>query len=227
MVESHLVEIGHAQQLTLRLRGIDEGTQEVEDGGKLQSLADGAHELHGTGEELCVEIDDACLVETKVELVEVVSEPNPMLGDDVGGTRSRRGSIVAVLGHFVASPGDDEARGSGDVERVLAVAASAHHIDIAVAVEGHRHACLEDAIAEAQQLVDGDASHLQGREQRSDLLVGILTLGDAHQNVLHLFTCQLLMVQELGQNLFHRSIKFLMIVFPSGVSTLSGWNCMP
>ena len=63
MIEAHLVEVGDAEQLTLRPAGVDDGTKQVEDGGERQGFADGADELHGLGKELGVQIDDAGFVE--------------------------------------------------------------------------------------------------------------------------------------------------------------------
>ena len=163
IVEAHLVEVGHTQQLALGLTGVDQRTQQVEDGGELQRLADGTDELHGLGEELGVQIDDACLVERAVQLVDVVGELDAVMGNDVRGTADAGGSIVAVLGHLIAGTGDDEAAGGRDIKGVLAVAASADHVDVAVGIEDGGHARLQDAVAEAQQLVNGDAAHLQGR----------------------------------------------------------------
>ena len=83
IVEAHLVEVSHAKQLALRLRGVDQWTKQIEDGGELQSLADGAYELHGLGKELGVKINDACLVERAVKTVDIVGELDAVVGDDI------------------------------------------------------------------------------------------------------------------------------------------------
>ena len=108
-----------------------------------------------------------------------------------------------MFGHLIASTGDDEAGGGGDVEGVLTVATGANDVDITVGIEDSGNTRLEDTIAEAQQLVDGDATHLQGSQQGSDLFGGILTLSDAYQNILHFFTREFLVVQHPIKDVFH------------------------
>ena len=97
--------------MALGLRGIHQRSQEVEDRGELQGLADGADELHGFGEELGVEIHDACLVEAAVQFVNVIRELDAVVLNDVRGTGDTRGGIVAVLGHLVACAGNHETTG--------------------------------------------------------------------------------------------------------------------
>ena len=179
----------------MRLGGIDDRAKQVEDSGELERFPDGTDELHGASKELGMQIDDACFVETAVQLVNVIGELNTMLGNHVGCSAGRRGGIVAVLGHLIAGTGNDEAAGGRAVEGVLAVAASTYDVDITVAMQGNGNASLQDTVAKAKQFVDGDAAHLQGREQSSNLFVGVLAVGYANQDVLHLFTSQLLVVQ--------------------------------
>ena len=195
-IESHLVEIGHAEQLAGRLAGIDQRAQEVENGGELQCLADGTDKLHRTGEELSVQVDDARLLKTTVQAVEVVGEADAVMLDDIAGAAHRCSGIVAVLRHLVASTGNDETSRGGDVERVLTIAARADHVDVAVGIQNGGHAGFQDAVAEAQQLVDRHPTHLQGSEQGGDLFGGELILRDAHEDVLHLLTCEYFVVQE-------------------------------
>ena len=79
-----------------------------------------------------------------------------------------------MLGHFVAGSGYDEARCGGYVESVFAVASRTYHVYVAGAVELCVYAALQYAVPEAEQLVYGDASHLECCEQGCYLLIGIL-----------------------------------------------------
>lgn len=101
VVESHLVEVGDPQQLTFRLTGIDQRSQQVEDGGKLQCLSDGTDELHGLGKELCMQIDNARLVQTAVQLIDIIGELDSVIGNHIRCPTGRGGGIVAMLGYFV------------------------------------------------------------------------------------------------------------------------------
>ena len=87
VVEPHLVEIGHTQQLTSGLRGIDDGAKQIENCGEGECLAYGSDKLHGLCEELCVQVDDAHLVDAAVQLVDVVGENHAVLLDDIRCSR--------------------------------------------------------------------------------------------------------------------------------------------
>ena len=199
------------------------GPQQVEDGGKLKRLADGGHVLHGLGEELGMEIDDACLVERTVEGVEVTGKAHTVKGYHVGGSAHTGGGIIAMLGDLVAGAGDDEACRGRDVERILAVAASAHHVDIAFAVQRGLHAGLQYAVAEAQQLVDGHSAHLYGGKEGRNLLGGIGVAGDACQDVLGLFAAEPFLAEHTRQIIFHLHS----LVFYSVGSKCQGYEKRP
>jgi hypothetical protein len=176
------------------------GPRRLKKVGNGQRLADGTDELHGFGEELGMEIDDAALVDGTVELVDIIREVHTMVLDDVGSTTDARSSIVAMLSDFVSGTCDDEARSSRDIECVLAVTASSHHVDVTVTVERHRHARFEDAVTEAEELVDSDAAHLNSCQQGSDLCVVKLTLRDGDEQLFGFLTCEFLVVEELVEN---------------------------
>ena len=143
-----------------------------------------------------MQIYDARLVDGAVQLVDVVCKPHAMLGNHIRSSARRCGGIVAVLGHFVSRTGNHKACRSRDVKRVLAVATCSNHIDIAVAIENGRHSCLQNTIAEPQQFVNRDTSHLQGGQQGGNLFVGYFTLRDTHQNVASLLTGENLVIEH-------------------------------
>ena len=132
MVEAHLVEVGNTKKLALRLTGVYDGPQEVEDGRELQCLSDGTYKLHGTCEELGVEIYDSSLVERAVETVDIAGKLDAMMSNDVRCSTDGGGGIVAVFGHLVSGTGNDKAGGSGDIESILAVATCAYDVNVAV-----------------------------------------------------------------------------------------------
>ena len=216
MIEAHLVEVCHAQQLTFGLRGVNQRTQEIEDGGELQRLADGTDELHGLGEELGMQIDDACLVERAVQTVDIVGELDAVVLDDIRGTTDARRGIVAVLGDLIARAGNHKTTGRRDIKRVLAVATRAYHVNVAVGIQDGGYPRLQDTVAEAQQLVDRDTTHLQGGQQGGNLFRGVFALRDTHQDILHFLTSQFLVVQHPVQDVFHClcHIAFCIKTFP-------------
>ena len=79
-----------------------------------------------------------------------------------------------MLGHLITSAGNHEAGRGRDIKRVLTVTTCAYDIDIAVGFQKSRHTRLEDAVAEAEQLIYGDTSHLQTGQQSGNLFVGVL-----------------------------------------------------
>lgn len=91
--------------------------------------------------------------------------------------------------------------------------AGSHHVDVTVAMERYGHACLEDAVAEAQQFLHRDAAHLYGGEQRCNLRVVELALCDGDEQVLGFFALQLLMVEQAVENLcyVHNRFCFLFV----------------
>ena len=143
-----------------------------------------------------MQVDNARLLEATIQAVEVVGETDAVMLDDIAGAAHRCSGIVAVLCHLVAGTGNDEASCGGDVERVFTIAARADHVDIAVGIQNGGHTGFQNAVAEAQQLVDRYAAHLQGSEQGGDLFGGELILRDAHEDILHLLTCEHFVVQE-------------------------------
>ena len=123
--------------------------------------------------------------------------------DDIRGTADTGRRIIAMLGHFITRTCNHKTSRSRDVEGVLAVSTRSYHVDIAVCLQDGRDAGLKDSIAKAQELIDGDTSHLQTGEQGGNLFVGVLTVGDTNQNRFHLFTSQFLVVQHPIQDVFH------------------------
>ena len=52
----------------------------------------------------------------------------------------------------------------------------------------------KDPIAESEQFVNRNSSHLQGSQQCGDLLIGKFTFCYTNKNILGLFPCQFLMI---------------------------------
>ena len=166
-------------------------------------LAYGGHKLHGLGKERRMQIGEAAFVDGTVEGVKVVGELYAVLLDDVRGSGDGRGGIVAVLCHFIACAGHDETCARGDVERVLLVASRTYDVDVLRSVEQGWYACFQNAVAEAEQLVNGDAAHLQSRQQGGYLFCWVLLLGDADEYVVHLLVSKFFVVENLCELLFH------------------------
>lgn len=96
--------------------------------------------------------------------------------------------------HLVSSAGNDKAGGGGDVKRVLPVASGAYDVNVTFAAQGDGYAGFQYAVAESQQLVDGDSAHLQTGQQGGYLFVGVFTLRDAYQDGFHLLAGELFVV---------------------------------
>ena len=125
------------------------------------------------------------------------------MGNDVRCTADAGGGIVTMLGDLIASTCNPKATCSRNIKRVLAVATRTYHVNITVGIKDSRNARFQNTIAETQQFVNGYATHLQGRQQGRNLFVGVFTLSDTNQNILHFFTRQLLVVQHPVQDVFH------------------------
>ena len=82
-VEAHQRQLAHAQQLVGRTAGVDEWAQQVEQGTHAQRLAHGGHRLHGGVEELGVEVGQVAFVHAAAQGVEIGSEADAVLLDDV------------------------------------------------------------------------------------------------------------------------------------------------
>ena len=150
-----------------------------------------------------MQIDDACLVERTVQPVDVIGELDAVMSNHIGGATHGSCRIVAVFCYLIACAGNDETGGGRDVEGVFAVATRTYYIDIAVAVEDGWYACFQNAIAETQEFFYGYTSHLQTRQQRCNLFVGIFTLSDTNQNGFHLLTGEFFVVQQPKEVAFH------------------------
>ena len=98
-----------------------------------------------------MEVDDTGLIETPVQSVNIIRELDAVVLDDVRGTTHTGSGVVSVFGNLISSTGNDKAGGSGDVKGVLAVATSADDIDVPIGLQKGRDACLQDAVAKAQQ----------------------------------------------------------------------------
>ena len=147
-----------------------------------------------------MEVDDAALVDGAVELVEIIGEDHAVVRDDVGCATDARRCIVAVLSHLISCACDDEAGSGRDIERVLAVATCSYHVDVTVAVEGHGDTRRKDTIAEPQELIDSNATHLDSRQQRSNLCIVELTLCDSNEQLFGFLTGKFLVIEELIEN---------------------------
>ena len=137
-----------------------------------------------------------------------------MVLDDVRGTTYTGRGVVAVLGHLITRTCNHKTGGGRDVEGVLSVSSGSYYIDVPVCFQNGRYTGLQDTVAEAQELIDGDTSHLQTGEQGGNLFIGILTVRDTNQNRFHLFTSQFLVVQQPEEVAFHCLFhNYLFLIF--------------
>ena len=187
----------------MRFRGVDDRAEQVEACRELQSLSDRSHKLHCLGEELGVEVYDTTLVDASVEAVDVVGEFHSVVCYHVRRAACACCGVVAVFSHLVSGTCNHEARGGRDVESVFAVAAGAHHVDVSVAVQRHRHSRLQYSVAESQQFVHSDASHLQSSEQSRYLFVREFAFCYSHEYVSCFLPCQFLVIQHSVEYIFH------------------------
>ena len=202
-VEAQLRLRGRAVQGVARLAGVHERAEQVEAGRHAERPPDGAHELHPVGEQRGVEVAHAGLVQRAAQHVRVVAELGAVGLQDRAGAAHGGAGAVAVLGDLVAGAGDHEGRAGGDVEGVLAVAAGAHDVEGVGVADVDVAAGLQQAVAEAEQLVHGHAAGLQGHQQGCDLAVVVLFAGDAEHQFVGLFAGEALAFDELVQILFH------------------------
>ena len=146
--------------------GVEQRSQDVEAGGYTQPFAHRAYVLHAIGKEWSVHIAHARLLDGASELAFVVCELHSVYCQHVARTAHAAAAAVAVLAHYIACTRNDKCRTGAYVECVLAVTACAHNVECVQVIQMNALACLEQAIAEAQHLIHGDATDLQGSEQR-------------------------------------------------------------
>ena len=136
-----------------------------------------------------------------------------------------------MLGYLITGTCNHKTSRGRDVEGVLSVSTCSYHVDIAICLQDGRDTSLQDTIAKAQELIDGDTSHLQTGEQGGNLFIGILTVGDTNQNRFHLFTSQFLVVQQPEQVAFHclfhivYYLLFIPLLFIKGTSSSVSSSC--
>ena len=157
-------------------------------------------------------------------LLEVDAE----LLEHVGRACRRARGPVAVLRHRRAGGRGDERGRRRDVERVRAVAAGADDVDDRRALRRDGDDVLAHRLGEARDLVGRLALRPQRDEEAGDLGRRRLAVHDrAHQLVRVLAREVVPVEQQLDRGADDHPRKFLAIAGPSGVSTLSGWNCTP
>ncbi len=150
-----------------------------------------------------MQIADAGFVEGATHHVRIVGELGSVGLQDGARTAHGGARAVSVLGYLVARAGNHKRRTGGDVEGVLGVTARAHDVEGIVLVEVDVLAGLQQAVAEAEELVHRDAARLERHQQRCDLTVVVGLPGDAEQDVVRLFAGERLSLDELVQILFH------------------------
>ena len=155
-------------------------------------------------------------------------ERDAELLEHVGRARLRARGPVAVLRDRGAGGRGDERGGGGDVERVGAVASGADDVDDGRALRRHGDDVLAHRLGEAGDLVGRLALRAQGDEEPGDLGLRRLAVHDRAHQLARVGAREVVPVEEqLDRRPDDHRRKFLAIAGPSGVSTLSGWNCTP
>ena len=173
--------------------------------------------------------------EAEAELVDRARDPvgrllevDAELLEHVGRARSRARGAVAVLRHRRARRRGHERRCGRDVERVGAVAAGADDVDHGRALRRHGDDVLAHRLGEAGDLVGRLALRAQRDEEAGDLGRCRLAVHDRAHQLVRVVAGEVVPVEEqLDRRADDHRRKFLAIAGPSGVSTLSGWNCTP
>ncbi len=115
------------------------------------------------------------------QTVFIVLEFVAQLFHHITGAADTAGPVVAMLGHFLPGACYDETAQGRNIERVLAITAGAHDIDGLMPVEINRHTELQQCIAKALQLFDGDTAHKVYRHEGSYLVLIVKPLANTHQ----------------------------------------------
>ena len=151
-----------------------------------------------------MEIANTCLVKTAAQLVGISCETHAVSFENIAGSADRGTGSVAVLGNFVASASDDEGGAGGDVEGVFLIAARADDIEGIVVAEVDVPTSFEESVAEAEELIDGDAAHLYGCQDGCDLDVGELFTCDIEHESEGFFAGKGFACKEAGEDGEHR-----------------------
>ena len=195
-IESLQVVVGSAVERVLRMARVDEWAEQVEAGRNAHCAACRTYILHAIGKERRVQIAEVGLLKTAAEVRLVVGELHAMSLKHVRRTAYRSRTAVAVLGHLISTCCNDECRAGRNVECVLAVATGTHDVESVIVIKIDLLACFEQAIAEAEQLIDGHASCLQCHEKRCYLAVVVSLLCDANHDVVSLAARQGLSIDQ-------------------------------
>src|SRR5665213_1565511 len=184
----------------------------MEDGGEQET---NANLLDASGNALGTEID------LHAELLEHVSGP------------AHRGrSAVSMLGHARATRGRDDRGQRRDVEGGETITASSACVE-KIALHVHRRRHRTGGASKPSELVDRLPFHAEGHEQACDLYRCGVATHDPFKGSRCLGLSKGLPPHQFGDRVDHevpraaRRMKLARIVFPSLVSTDSGWNWTP
>lgn len=162
---------------------VGERAENVEEGAHPQFAADRCHILHrgmmaGRKHEAQPDRVDAAgnLHGRELDL-------NAQRLENVGASRARRDTAVAVLGNFRTGGTHHEHRGRGNVEGMRAIASRTHHVhEVRATLHHHRRSKLAHDLCGCTDLADRFLFHPQSGEQRRSNRRGQVTTHDhAHQ----------------------------------------------
>ena len=164
-IKSHLLKIGHTQQLSCREARVNQRTEQVEHCAYLQRLAHRSHGLHGRVEKRSVQIRHVALLDRVSKMAFIVGELNAVLLHHIACPAYRSSSVVTVLGYVISGTCHYETGTRRYVERILAVASGTYYIYRSKFLKVYRHTGFKQCFSKAGKLVYLYASHLKYGEQ--------------------------------------------------------------
>src|SRR3990170_2911662 len=233
-VGNDLHELGreHAEDVTLRPRGVRQRAEDVEHRAHADLLPRPCGMAH-RGMELRGEHEaEARLPQDPLDLGRLEVHAHAERLEEIRTPARARPRAVPVLRDDDARPGDGEHRDRGDVERVegrASRAAQVHHAPVRGASD--RRAALAHRDGHPRDLLRGLSLHPQADEQRPDLSGRRMAVHDLRHRVVRALERQGSARDDVGEDLAdHRRTpfrKFFRIAGPSGVRIDSGWNWRP
>ena len=177
---------GNSDDLRGGSGGIGERAEKIENGANAEGAAGGHSVLHGGVNGGREEKSDADFFDGLADARGRLFDDDAELFEDVGCAGARTCGAIAVLGDAHACSGDDEGRGSGNVESIAAVAAGTagiheHFVGARMAGGENRRGVAAHGGGEADEFVDGFALHAESDEEGGDERV----VGVAREDLLH------------------------------------------
>ena len=125
----HDVGRKHSQDLSVRTSGIGQRTQQIENGSRANLFARRSRVARSRMRGLREQEPDSDFADRFTEPGARQINPDPELLQDIGGTAARTSCAIAMFGNSRAGSRGDNGRGSGNVERIKAVASSPASVD--------------------------------------------------------------------------------------------------